>query len=936
MSRFIFQPLFSPTPMAYAIGVALCLSYGVVRAQGVIGTDNPSPVITAPSPASRETLPQPSDNNTTQSSASLTHSDHPQKPDPSPEKDKGSTLSPEAPEAKTPASDAPATSGTTEGKNEAEPVKDERPEGSGTAAPEEAPPWIWVDLCLTDNQVCLSGISARQKSGKWEVDLSPENIQQLEINPEFFPIHEDGEGRWVALDEIKFDESTLKIEWTVGANHLLAQGLKQQQAKVKLSDSTKPFSAAFNYSLSYSQIATLYSDVAIGKGNLAFLTNYSWDQDSKIFDRGLTSLEYDHLKWGVRWSLGDVSASTPDPLASGTLLKGIGVRKSFEQDPTQIIVARPQMSGIVDRPGTLEVYSNGILISSQEVRPGPYTLENLGIASGRQNIRIVLRDVTGNRTTLTNTSYYGSSELLAKGLNDYAVTAGEMYNNAIMNIDEGAIFKKKHLIQGYWRRGINERLTLGVRAEASEDVHTYGIMGAVATPVGEISGSIAKSSEGGMAYFGAYNYSARKWSVGYSQYQRDDNYVLPTSVYDVDTASITKSSQSANVSLGFIPRVSIGFQANNVMYANGVREKSQNATLGGDLFKKVQWSLLFRKTQRTDQPIHDKSISLLFSVPLGSDKHASITAENTNVGTSYGGSFSKSRLEETGLSYTANASQSAIGTQSYTARADYQSTHAQYGVQMDRLGDQQTTIGNISGSVVIGGGSVFLAPPLGSAFAIIRAPKAPNAPVLRESTPVGKTNSKGSALIRNLTPFYPSQLGFDPALLDINVDTGNVISKTILPTAYTATLVEFDAAPAQAIQAQLAWPDGEKNFLKYGSINFGTPLNQEVSLGGTGLLWLEKVPAGQFEGLASTEQGTAKCIINVPETEEGVQDLGVITCERLTGKPATSDTSSAEKSKENKQVTPDATQEVSSILEKGYTLPKVLVPLVKPAVEKKP
>ena len=932
MSRLTSSSFFSPTPMAYAIGVALCLSHGVAHAQ-VEATQETIPAVIT-DPASPVASDAPKEQNKTQSSAELTYPDKPQAPDLSAEKEKQSDLSPSSPEAQTPAADAPATSLTKDGKTEGTLPTDERPSGEGNTPVEEAPPWIWVDLCLTDNQVCLSGIAARKKGDKWEVDLNEESIAQLELNPELFVVTPDADGQWVTLEEVNFDESVLKMDWTVGANHLLKQGLKQQQAKAKLSDSKKPWTAAFNYSASYGQIGTVYSDIALGKGNLALLSNYSWDSESKIFDRGLTSLEYDHLKWGVRWSLGDVSAATPDPLGSGTLIRGIGVRKSFEQDPTQIIVARPQMSGVVDRPGTLEVYSNGILISSQEVRPGPYTLENLGIASGRQNIRIVLRDVTGNRTTLTNTSYYGSSQLLSKGLNDYAINAGEMYSSALLNVPEGQIVDKKHLIQAYWRRGINERLTLGFRAEASEDVHTYGILGAVATPFGEWSGSIAKSSAGGMAYSGNYNYSARRWSVGYSQFQRDDNYVLPTSIYDVDTASITKSSKNANISLGFIPRVSVGLQASQVVYANGVREKSQNATMGGDLFKKVQWSLLFRKSERTDQPFKDKSVSLLFSVPFGSSSNASLTVENTNIGTSYGGSFSKSRLEETGFSYTGNASRSALGAQNYNARADYQGNHALYGVQMDRLGNQQSTVGNVSGSVVMGGGGFFLAPPLGSAFAIIRAPKAPNAPVLRESTPVGKTNKRGFALIRNLTPFYPSQIGFDPASLDINVDTGNIISKTILPTAYTATLVDFDAAPAQAIQAQLAWPDG--TFLKYGSIRFGEPLNQEVSLGGTGLLWLEKIPAGSYEGLATTEQGTAKCIIVVAENKEGVEDLGVVKCERLTGTPAVKkEETTPEPSEKNEAATTPPPADLS-ILEKGYTLPKELTPSSPSEPEKKP
>jgi len=850
-------------PIAYAIGLVLCaIAHGGYAQDQVATPSTPpkeQPSVQSTPPPNKEPTPEPKA---------------------------------EEPKAEEPKAEEP----------KAEEPKAEEPKASPNSTMEDVP-FIWVDFCITESDVCLSGVSARRKDGVWQVDLNDESIEALHLDTTKVSFARDDQGNWLNIPKAEYDESQLKITWSIGAENLQAQGLKSDEQIIKTDPVEYPLSAALNYSVSYSDFVSAYSSYAVGKKHVALVGSYSWDAQSKELVRGLTSLEYDQVSKHLRWSAGDVITSTSDDLGSGGLIRGIGVRRSFEQQPTLITIARPQMSGIVDRPGTLEVYSNNILISSQEVRPGPFMLENLGISTGRQNIKIVLRDVTGNRTTLSNTAYYGSVSLLAKGLNDYGFYTGKLKAPQFLNIPNpndpfdptdplapplnplppnAAELKDQNVVQAFWRRGLNDKWTIGARVEASELVQNYGLNVATTTPIGEMSLSVGKSSEGGMAYSANYSYSSRYVSFGGAYFRQDPTYKAPSTLFEYDDAGIVHTSTTGNISFGFIPRISLGLQYSRIQYQNGGIQTTQTASISGDLFKKAQWSLLYRNSTRTDQDLSDRSVSLLLSLPLENRRHLSFTAEQTPAGNSYGGSFSQSRKDEYGYSYAGSASQSALGTRTYNLRADHQNRFGLFAIQADRMGSTQTVTYNASGALVVAGKNIFIGPPLGSGFALIDAPGAPKAPVLRESTPVGTTNGKGRALIRNLTPFYPSQIGFDPSTLDIDVDTGNVLSKKILPTAYTATKVSFSATQAQAIQVQLTWPNGTP--IKYGSVVFDEPLNQTISLGATGMLWLEQVQQGTYEGIVSHDKGTARCTIVVPERTKGISDLGTLACVLLTGK----------------------------------------------------
>lgn len=742
-------------------------------------------------------------------------------------------------------------------------------------------PWIWTDLCIEQIDQCYTGVASRRRDGKWEVDLSEENLRAYNIDSSSLTIKREGSENWVVLDETTYDAAMLKITWSLPLSSLEGQVLNRDEGQYTNVDRGRhPFSAALDYSLAYGQKASGSGRLTIGKGHTALMTSGSMTQGDE-FVQGLTWLEHDQPEKNLRWSAGDIVAHSFDPLGAGLLIEGVSVRKVFETTPTKIFTARPSMTGIVDQAGTLEVYSNGVLISSQEVRPGPYTLQQLGVGAGRQNIRVVLRDVAGNRRVLTQTSYYGGSGLLGKGISDYGMSAGQIKPSAIL---EGPVLPAERVVQAYYRRGFNERITAGARVDWGQNVQSYGVSTVFASPLGQFDLFAASSSAGGRAYAASYLFSSTLFSLGLRHQRQDENYLLPGDlnyfmVGDDDLERVLETSQ-VSISASVVPRVSVSLAGTRERYDTGAVEKSAGAMVGGQIFKNIRWELSFQQRQRSGEPKQNVA-GLTLSVPLGRMQNASFSAQQGgDGGVGYAASWTKSREGEFGFSYAGNAQQRAMGVRGVTLRGDYQGRYGLYGVQLDQLGPDRSVFATISGGVVFAEKNLFFTAPLSGSYAVLRAPNAPGVPIMRENQPVGNTNSKGMALIRNLGAYYPSQIGFDPEALPIDMSPGDVISKRIVPTAHTATVIEFNAAPVFALQAQLMWPDGTP--VNYGAIMFSDPINQTVSIGGKGMLWLEGVEAGTYIGDLSTDVGTGRCTLNIEEQSTAIQDVGEVVCERLT------------------------------------------------------
>ena len=149
---------------------------------------------------------------------------------------------------------------------------------------------------------------------------------------------------------------------------------------------------------------------------------------------------------------------------------GIRWARNFALRPGYFTFPMPSLSGSAALPSTIDVLVNNQRQQSQTVDPGPFAITNVPVATGAGEVNLVVRDMLGVETLVTQ-SYYTSPRLLAKGLTDFSFEAGmlrENYGNR--SNDYAAAFAA-----GTWRQGLNDALTGEARLELQQHRQAAGI-----------------------------------------------------------------------------------------------------------------------------------------------------------------------------------------------------------------------------------------------------------------------------------------------------------------------------------------------------------------------------------------------------------------------------------------------------------------------------
>ena len=760
---------------------------------------------------------------------------------------------------------------------------------------------IFIDFCLIQNNKCLSNVTARYRGDELQVELPAEKLAALGVDGAALEgLRVADQPDWYLLKGAEFDPFSLSAKWAIPVTALNAQNLNgESREAVKTYEGRTPMTVALNYSVSYGDSAVGSGDLAIGRKNTAFLTSGTWSQANGEYVRGLTRLEHDIPSRKQRWILGEQTAGSGEPLGAGNLITGVGVVRSFEMDPTLVTSSRPTISGVLEGSGTLEVYSNGILLLSRPVQPGPFSLEQLGIPNGRQNIELVLLDANGNRRPVTQGTLYGSTRVLAKGLSEYGLQTGNVERSAF-DVNPGDVTQwpldpegipippvqlrpslDNRVTQAYYRRGVTDWLTLGARADVGDRTQSYGVSAGVTGRWGDLGVSYGSSSQGGSAWDADYSLVGRRWSLGVGYQRLDPDYVLPGQSLASPEGRVLQVA-SLRGSVQITQGIGLTYQAFDSRFENGVRERNQSINLSGQAWGGSRWTLSGFESKRTDGRPVDRSVGLFVSMPLGRRQNVSASVQQENGALASSAAWNLSRDGEFGPSGSLQTSRSEQGGQVSSGRADYQTPYGLYQVTADQSNGQRTVLGTVSGGVVVGAGRMIFTQPLSGGLALLRSPQTPGIEGVRENSPVGKTDRRGDLFIRGLTPYYPSVIGLDTDALPINISPGDVPSKNFLPTAHTLTVLEFNAAPVVSVQGVIRWVDGKP--VRYGALTVTNKgVEEEISLGAEGLFYAENLTPGDYEGRLSTTEGSGICRFTVPEGQEAFLDLGNIDCKKNEG-----------------------------------------------------
>jgi outer membrane usher protein len=234
----------------------------------------------------------------------------------------------------------------------------------------------------------------------------------------------------------------------------------------------------------------LFLDGAARLGGIVAESEGSWQPGARgvDFQRLGSRLVVDDQENLVRWTAGDLQPvarnfqSSPD-------IAGISLFRSYSVlQPQQIIRPRGDRSFKLDRPSTVEVQVNGQTVRRLQLNPGTFDLRDFPFTQGANDIRLTVLDDSGRSEILRFNVFLDQSQL-AKGLSEFGFYAGVKSPLGL----SGPRYSDDLAFTGFYRRGISDRVTVGINAQADKIVKMGGGEAVFGTSFGTIAGSFSLS-----------------------------------------------------------------------------------------------------------------------------------------------------------------------------------------------------------------------------------------------------------------------------------------------------------------------------------------------------------------------------------------------------------------------------------------------------------
>jgi outer membrane usher protein len=652
---------------------------------------------------------------------------------------------------------------------------------------------------------------------EWRVALRPsaQSIRVKEV--EYFPLS----GVPGYESTLNFSTQTVDVKFSPLA--FTATRIEQEQFKQPVVTSVLP-SAFFNYDLNYAssllRSAPTVKDLGL-LSELGFsnewgvlttsqagrnLTNETQLGSKRSWVRLETTFTKDFAKDNLTLRLGDTSTRA-GLWGRNVYFGGIQYGTNYGLTPGFVSQPLPVVSGLSAAPSTVEMYVNDVLRQTSSVPTGPFTLDNFPVMTGGGVTRLVVRDLLGRETVISQ-SFFTSSQLLAEGLNDWSIEAGRLRRDlGTLNANYGPNFAS-----GTWRRGLNSKITLEGRTEVTADTKVLGISGLFALP-GQILGKTAvvasRTDKIG---------SGSQWLLGMERQDLHTNIGLQAQGATINFRQLGQEVDATPTKLQI---------AGNVSYS------TENAGTFG---------LGFASISRFDQP-KITTISGNYSVRVGKDNNLSFTASRafanatSSSGTAVGVSFlmplernkgntvisvsATHRADENDFYIAASHNpeqdsglgwRTLAGQQQRNARAEggltYLGRYGQLNGEVSASRDQTALRVGASGGLVVADGNLFATRRVDNSFGIVEVAGYADVGIGLGGSALTKTNAKGVALIPRLMPYQNNPVRIDPSELPISAELDS-IELMAVPAYRSAVKVTFPVRSGRGALIKIILADGE-------------------------------------------------------------------------------------------------------------------------------
>ncbi len=550
-------------------------------------------------------------------------------------------------------------------------------------------------------------------------------------------------------------------------------------------------------------------------------------------------------------------------------LGGIQFGTNFATQPTLVTTPMLAAQGTAVVPSTVDVFVNGSKVTSQEVPPGPFTIDHVPAISGAGQMQVVVTDALGRQQVLAQPYYTGPS-LLRAGLNEYSFELGSLREGyGYTSGDYGDLMGA-----ATWRRGFSDRFTAEGHLEfQAGGAAALGLDGAL--QVGDVAIVSATAAVGGqdqmgwLAGVGIEHDGGRLSVFARSQFASEDFEQFGTA----DFEQRPRQRGFAGVGLDLSRFGSLQFAYGLQTYWTGPRQEtvglSHSLTLGTLGYLNLIVSQSVGSEQATD-------VFVNWTMPIGERRAAAVSLRHSSEATQDEefvavASMQQSLPPGSGIGYQATIASNDEAQLGYA----YQGRAGTAGVQYARRNGTDGWRGDVSGGLAITGVGVLPARRLDRSFAVVKVADFPDLTVYVENQPVGRTDSEGRVLLDGLRPYERNEVSIDPRELPMDA-TLVVPTMEITPAYRSGALAEFPVARARAVTLRLVQDDGSP-------VPAGASVTTRdgvAPVGFDGLTYIEDA-AGVQHAVANWAGKRCEFDFQRPDSTDPVPDLGTIACRNV-------------------------------------------------------
>ena len=547
---------------------------------------------------------------------------------------------------------------------------------------------------------------------------------------------------------------------------------------------------------------------------------------------------------------------------------GIQYGTNFATQPGFVTFPLRSAAGEAVVQSTIDVFINNALVSRQSVPPGPFSVSNLPVVTGAGNVQLVVRDMFGREQLITQ-PFYASQALLRPGLQDFSYELGFVRENFGINSNDygGA------LGSGTYRRGMSERFTGELRAEATRNRVTAGAGGdyllrEVGTLSGYFAASHAPAADGGLVRLGIER-QARPWGLGARTQWMSSQFtqigLLPSQLPPVQQSSLNLSyTAGVRGSLG----LAYVTQQNRDQEDNRIATLSYSVSLG----RLASFNVSAVRTLTGDR---NTTIFAYVNIPIDQLTGMSFSSQSVRGGSAGNSNDFTASLQRNlpvgagyGYRLLARTDGSREGTYSL------QNNVGTYTVGTAETRGTTATRLEISGGIAGLGGDAFFSRRIDQSFAIARIPGYPNVRLRVDNQVAAVTDTAGNALIPRLRSYDRNIISIvqRDLPLDAKIDTYRIV---VTPYYRSGADVTFAIKPSRGATLTINLEDGTPLPPEATVQIVGQPENYPVGYDGEVYL-LGLAPANRVR--VSWQGRSCEFDVAYAKDDDPLPDLGTYIC----------------------------------------------------------